>query len=226
MVGRKTTAWKKNRKLGDVYGGRKWPKLADKIFARCHGLQRPSSADTLPILIQDNPSRDFFFPVDGVESLSALAALPAADTDGITHVWLRRLKRSDYETGTMPLAEFICGSGVRLVVLYPWPRDMLLRFGQGRPRSQVLNRYAPWCTDLVQHEGEWALRWERAALRRFYVMHLLFHEVGHHVDHYQRRWSKANRAQVEEYANQYAMQWSVSEVSVFDARGDTSPGRR
>lgn len=35
---RKETAWKKNRKFGDVKGGRMRPKLADNIFNRQHNL--------------------------------------------------------------------------------------------------------------------------------------------------------------------------------------------
>lgn len=44
-------------------------------------------------------------------------------------------------------------------------------------------------------------------LRRFWV-HVLYHEVGHHVDWYGRHFSKANRLQVEEFADQYAMRFT------------------
>ncbi len=40
MQTRKETAWKRNRKLGDVKGGRTQPKITDNIFARVHSLQR------------------------------------------------------------------------------------------------------------------------------------------------------------------------------------------
>ena len=51
MQTRKDTAWKKSRTFGDLKGGRVKPKLADKIFARTHSLQRPSPGDGLPIFI-------------------------------------------------------------------------------------------------------------------------------------------------------------------------------
>lgn len=59
VQGRKETAWKKNRKFGDVKGGRKRPKLADNIFNRQHNLKCPSNSDKTPIFIVDNPSKDF-----------------------------------------------------------------------------------------------------------------------------------------------------------------------
>ncbi|MBI5531135.1 MAG: hypothetical protein HY898_00365 [Deltaproteobacteria bacterium] len=223
MLNRKSTAWKKSRKLGDVFGGRKWPKLADKIFARCHSLKRPSKGEPTPILIEDNPSRDFFFPIRGVDALAAFEGLPNQDIQGITHLWLRRLKRADYESGSAPYAEFICGSGVRVVVLYPWPKDMMLRFGPDKPRRSVLRRYGPWCQDLVFEDGVWALRWNLDALRRFYVEHLLFHEVGHHVDSFRRRFTEANKTRVEEFADQYAIAWSAAGVLELRASAEPEP---
>jgi hypothetical protein len=63
MQTRKHTAWKKNRKFGDVMGGRKKPKLANNIFNRQHNLTAPNEELETPNFIVDNPSRDFYFPV-------------------------------------------------------------------------------------------------------------------------------------------------------------------
>ena len=128
----------------------------------------------------------------------------------MTHLWLRRVKKSDFASGHHPLAEFVCGCGVRLIVLYPWPKDMLLPLGPQRPGAKLLRFYSRWCDDLVEDGGEWFLRWKLPALRSFYAEGLLFHEVGHHVDRYRRRWSRANRRRVEEFADQYAVEWSAT----------------
>jgi hypothetical protein len=48
------------------------------------------------------------------------------------------------------------------------------------------------------------------ALKNFYVETLLYHEIGHHVDWYRRHWTSANRAEREEYANQYAFEHTSS----------------
>ena len=113
------TPWKKSRTFGDVYGGRTYLKFADKVFNRAHSIERPGANDVLPIVLQDNPSRDFFFPLNADEVLAAIKGLPASHVAGITHVWLRRVKKSDYIEQVQPLAWFICGSGVRLITLFP-----------------------------------------------------------------------------------------------------------
>jgi hypothetical protein len=67
LTNKKQTAWKKSRKFGDVYGGRSKPKITDRIFRRLHSISPPTLLDKLPIYIVDNPSRDFFFPLQANE---------------------------------------------------------------------------------------------------------------------------------------------------------------
>ena len=131
-----------------IHGGRVRPRLNDAIFARAHNLKRPGMHDALPILMQDNPSRDFFFPISIHEAHQAIKALPKKDTTGITHLWLRRFKKSDYEKGSLPLAEFICGSGVRVVILYPYPNDMTMCLGQQKPSKRLQNELHRWNAKL------------------------------------------------------------------------------
>jgi hypothetical protein len=206
MRSRKETAWRKNRKFGDIHGGRTRRRLADNIFARLHSLKRPAPGVELPIFIQDNPSRDFFFPVSVEEIHEALQRVPSA---GLTHVWLRRVRKTDWEAKNKPFAAFIAGSGVRLVVLYPWPRNMLLRFGEKKPSRRRLREYARWGPELAHDEEGWFLRWDEDQLRRFYIEYLLLHELGHHADYYRTRWSKANVRAGEEFADQFAVEWSA-----------------
>ncbi len=205
---RKETAWRKNRRFSEVHGGRKYPKIPDRIMRRVHSLSLPASHVDSPTFLIDNPSRSFFFPVGEDEIRETLRRLPWTDTCEITHVWFRRIRKTDYDAGRVPFAEFMCGSGCRIIILYPWPVDQLLRFGKRRPSKALLKEYAPWTTDLVQREGQWCLRWTLDGLRDFYLKNLLLHEVGHHVDWYYRHWTAANRRQAEEEANQYAIRWA------------------
>lgn len=76
---KKETAWKKSRKFGDVKGGRRRIKIEDNIFNRAHNLKAPGSNQATPILMEDNPSREFFFPLNCQEALEALQALPSED---------------------------------------------------------------------------------------------------------------------------------------------------
>ena len=220
-MNRKHTAWKKSRKFGDVHGGRRYAKITDNIFRRFHSLQRPSPLDELPIIIQDNPSRDFFFPISPEEVLMELKRLPAEDVEGITHLCFKRFKKADYEKGEIPLACFICGSGVRAVVLYPWPMDHCLRFGSKKPSVATLHMYSPYSKKLIQTPEGWLLEFESKALKRLYTELLLFHEVGHHIDWYSRRWTKSNRKQQEDFANQYAYERTSIRSRV---NGEEQPG--
>jgi len=211
-----STPWKKSRTYGDVYGGRERRKLSDGIFYRAHSLTRPTTHDQCPILIQDNPSRDFFFPISAKEAKEAMKALPKRDFEGITHIWLRRFKKSEYEKGDLPLAEFICGSGVRVIVLYPFPTDMVLVLGDSKPSKRKLKELEKWGCQIHKKEGVWTACWSLSELRKYYINSLLYHEVGHHVDWYNRYWSSANVKQAEEFADQYAIQKTANATHVFN----------
>jgi hypothetical protein len=203
---RKQTAWKKSRKLGDIYGGRERLKITDRIFYRAHSLSPPHPQDELPIYIVDNPSRDFFFPLEREDIARELKCLPQQDLEGITHIWLRRFKKSEYNSGELPFANFICGSGVRLIVLYPWPVDLRLFISKKTPSDRQLKAYAKYTTSLIETPNGWYLEWTLIQLKNFYIEVLLYHEIGHHLDEYRRRWTPANHGIVEEYANQYAFE--------------------
>ncbi|MCB9397104.1 MAG: hypothetical protein H6510_04740 [Acidobacteria bacterium] len=227
---RKETAWKKSRKFGDLKGGRTRLRMEDNIFARAHSLARPCKGDDLPILMQDNPSRDFFFPLSVHEVLEALKALPKHDQSEITHVWLRRVRKKDFISGETPLAELICGSGVRLIVLYPWPKNMMVRIGKTKPCPKCLSEYRHWTTEILETKEGFFLKWDLHTLRHFYIQHLLYHEVGHHLDRYRGYWSPANHKQVEDFADNYAFQKTATARYVFNRiekarQADQDPGR-
>ena len=215
-MNRKFTAWKKSRKFGDIFCWRQRLKLDDNIFKRCHSLSRPAPDDELPIVIEDNPSRDFFFPLTAAEVVQALQALPKKDYSQITHIWLRRLKKTEYEVGNIPQAEFICGSGVRLIVLYPTPKDMVVKLGNKKPSRRRMNELGKWCSDISIKNGVWSAKWSLNELRGYYINSLLYHEVGHHIDWYYRQWSKANSKKLEEFADQYAMQKTATATYVLN----------
>ncbi len=215
-MNKKETAWKKNRRLGDIYGGRMRLRHDDNIFKRAHSLKAPNPGDELPILIEDNPSRDYFFPLSGSEVKEALFALPEIDYEGITHIWLRRIKKSDYEAANKPLAEFICGSGVRLIVLYPWAKTLVQEYGTKKPSQRLVKELTKYGAKLSNKAGAWVAQWELEGLRKYYIEVLLYHEVGHHIDRYYRHWSKANCKEIEEAANQYAFSKSSTATYVFD----------
>lgn len=213
MKNRSATPWKKSRTYGDIHGGRMRRRMTDNIFARAHSLQRPVPGQALPILIQDNPSREFVFPVSVEECAAALRALPAGHAEGVTHIWLRR-RPARMSHSAAALAEFICGSGVRVVILYPWRADGRLYVGRSKPPAQSMASYQRFGAQVSCDRGRWYVSFTPADLKRFYIEHLFCHEMGHHVDWYGRRWSRASVRQAEEFADQYAVQWGPDAMAL------------
>ena len=219
---RLSTPWKKSRTYGDVYGGRKRRRMTDNIFARAHSLQKPAPNQQLPILIQDNPSKNFMFPVTVEEFAQALYGLPESHRSDITHIWLRRHPNHNRQ-GNSHLAEFICGSGVRVIIIYPWRIDGRLFMGRNKPSGTVISQYLRFGATVLFEDGSWYIHLSISELRKFYIEHIFCHEVGHHVDWYHRQWSKANARKVEQYADQYAVLWGA-DASAWQITPDKSEG--
>jgi len=216
MRNRKETAWKKSRKFGDVKGGRKRPKLADNIFSRQHNFLPPTKGQETPIFIVDNPSRDFFFPVSVDEIKQILSKLPKEHTDNLTHIWLKKIKKKDYEKDNYLQGSFICGSGINLIVLYPFPRDLVMRFDK-KPSPKKLKWYAPFSTNLIHEKNQWYLKWTTEEIKKYYLEGLLLHEIGHHIDSiYKRYWSIAYSKKAEKFADNYAVFWSNKWTEIFE----------
>jgi hypothetical protein len=214
-VERSRTPWRKSRTFGDIYGGRLRRRMTDNIFERLHSLSPPGPLDDVPIVINENPSRDFVFPATARDVLERCREMPDA-TLGITHLWLRRVSGERFET-RVPLAEFICGSGVRVIVLYPWRADLRMPFGSRRPSLAALSSFSKWTTDLRQIKGSWWLVWDAESARAYTLDYLLAHEIGHHLDWYRNRWTPANRSTTERRADSYAVQWDANKTIRTDA---------
>ncbi len=80
---------------------------------------------------------------------------------------------------------------------------MTYSFGRRRPSNSTFNDAKRFGAQIRQAGKEWVAKWDADSLRRFYV-HILYHEVGHHIDWYTRHWSPANSKHLEEAAEQYA----------------------
>ena len=205
---RKETAWKKSRKFGDVKGGRKWPKIADNIFNRKHNLSPPSENEESPIFISDNPSRDFYFPISIEEIKEFLNKLPKEHSENLTHIWLRKMSTKEYEKEGSLQGCFICGSGVNLIILYPFPKDMTMKFGKKKPQKKLLKWYSEYSPELKEESGEWKLIWTEDKIKKYYLEGLLLHEIGHQMDSfYQRFWSKGYGRKAEKFADNFAYFW-------------------
>ncbi len=206
----KETAWKKSRKFGDVKGGRRWPKIVDKVFNRMHSLLPPVQGEKTPLFITENPSRDFYFPIDESDVRKVLEKLPAEHVQELTHFWFRKTTSKDYYSLKTPQGMFLTGSNVRIIMLYPIPKDLKMALGTEKPSQKTLNWYLPFGARLINENNSYFLEWTKEGIRRYYQESLLLHEIGHLVDSlYTRFWSKSYKNKAENFANEYAYSWGI-----------------
>ena len=161
----KQTAWKKNREFGDEMGGRLRLKLDDNIFARLHSFHRPTEFDEIPILIADNTSRDYYFPVSPEEIKEELSNIPHSDI--VTHVWLRKYNKKEDN-----IVVSIWGSGVYLITLYPLLKNHSLFLGKKKPLDKDIKWYGPYAQVIEREDGWYAVFTETSA-KEFYLHRLL-----------------------------------------------------
>jgi len=102
------------------------------------------------------------------------------------------------------------------VVLYPWRKDLRLPLGASKPSQKALRPLLALKAEIIETEHQWFAKLTEQAIRQYYTQHLLLHEFAHHLDWYNRHWSKANEKQVEEFANQYAVQWASGAVEILN----------
>lgn len=224
MQTRKHTAWKKNRKFGDVMGGRQRPKLADNIFNRQHNLTAPQAGEEKPVFIVENPSRDFYFPVTVDEVKDVFARLPKAHTDHLTHVWFQKIKKKDYVDQQTFQGCFIAGSGVYLIVLHPFPVDNKMRLGKRKPTLGLLRYYKNFTTALKEDDDGWYLEWTEENIKKYYLENLLLHEIGHSIDSfYKRYWSKAASQKREHWADNYVAVWADQVRTTYEPYEEGAP---
>jgi len=214
MRSQKHTAWKKSRKFGDFHGDKSRPKITDKIFNRLDSFSVPGPHDSTPILVEEIPSSDHYFPLDGAECLEALSVLPEIDRDGVTHLWLRRPTTRDRKNGH-PHVQFICGRGVRLIVLYAWRQDFRLCLGRRKPSGKSAKEYQRFAGKVFQESGKWCVEFTEDGVRR-YTEYLLLDIVGHHAHWFHDKWSQASNRGMQESVRQYAMSFSREGTDVLD----------
>lgn len=218
---RKETAWKKNKKFGEIHGGRMRLKCADGIFNRKHNLFPPTEDQEKPLFIVENTSRDFYFPITVDEIKVTLKKLPKEHTEYLTHIWLAKVKKSEYLKDDTWQAQFICGSKVYLIKLYAVPKDNKMLFGQAKPTTKQLSFYKQYCKDLHHDKNGWYLQWTTESYKKYYLEKLLLNEIGHSVDYmYQRYWSKTSSKQTDDFANNYAIFWGNSIKQTIEQEND------
>lgn len=164
---RKQTNWKKNRELGDKMGGRQRLKLKDNIFASEHSFAAPSEFDEVPIYLKDNTSRDWYFPIDVNDIKGVISSYPIDKISFITHIWMRKhLMKKEC------IGEWICGSGVYLITLYPISIDNKHYFGKEKPSQKEIREYERYAS-IKEDEDGWYAQFTEESAKKFYLEDVL-----------------------------------------------------
>lgn len=204
MAHEKKASWQKNKALGGAISGRSHLATADKVFDRVLSLEMPHPNDTLPLFITDTVPKDLYFPIEEADIRDALDKANANDTAGLTHIWLRRPRASEFRSGRIPLAEYIALEEIALIAFYPWPNHMLMPLTK-KPSDAILNRYKRWKPSLTSHKGKWQLQWHADLVRDFCLTELVKHMLAVHTDFRQKHAARESTKRIElpvQYANQ------------------------
>jgi hypothetical protein len=101
--------------------------------------------------------------------------------------------------------------------LYAFPRRRLEWRRKGLPRPHVLQEYERAGALFRQDGDEVVCLFDRSALKTFYLRDVLIHEIGHHVDRFNRR---RGAKKAERFAH-----WFVREHGFRRANRTTEPLR-
>lgn len=179
MPREKQARWQKQQPL--AVSGRSHLANADKVFERAAGLTLPHAGDTLPIYLIDTIPKDLFFPFEEGQIADEFSKMPASDAEGISHIWLRRPRASEFRNGRIPLSEYIAWGNIALIALYPWPTTLRMPLTK-KPTDQILNRYRRWAPRLTSHKGKWHLEWTAEHAAEFCIGELVRHMVSVHAE--------------------------------------------
>jgi len=115
------------------------------------------------------------------------------------------LKQTEWQEFDLPLVEFICGSGVRVIILYPWHKSMKFSWSKKLDAKRI-KAFSSCGIELKRNASNFYVKPTMQQLQNYYIRVLLFSAIGCHVDWYNRHWSKANRKSSNDFVHQYAMQ--------------------
>ena len=160
---KKHTSWKKNRKLGDIWGGRLRNKMEDNIFKRFHSFAKPSIFEEVPIILKENPSKNFFFPIS-IDDIHQTFL-----TEKYTHIWFRKVKQKDYELGKVDISEHITGSGVKLLIIYAFSKDLKLRYGFTKSQNRRKHLLEKFDAILKQDILGYYFQFTELNLKKYYL---------------------------------------------------------
>ena len=191
-------ATRRSRKIGLTQGGRvKHGHAREKrsrLFPQSTWEKLSVESDSL-LVVRENPSRAYIHPASPAEIRETLGRLSTDLTEDIRAVILRRVPKVDEKNLVEARKQHSC------VILNAFPRDLRMVW-RTKPTRAALSHMGPWCNRWLEDAGVWVLQWTADEIRRYYLYHLLLHEVGHF-----NGWFSSRRRR-EDFAENFALEWA------------------
>lgn len=176
---------RRSKKIGLTQGGRV------KAGTPMEKWSRLFSPDTWEILskqnlpkwnvIKENPSRSYYHPCTAEEIHFILKKLPEDFTEDINAIVLKRLTKRDEEYGVEARKRW------HIIILNSFPKTNLLEW-EKPPTIDQRKHFQVWSSNWIKKNRKWYLKWTKEQVKRYYLYHLLLHEIGHFNDYIYGRW--------------------------------------
>jgi hypothetical protein len=176
-----------------AFGTRLSDRPAKTPFDAPERWHEPRGRLTPKILVQ-HPGNEYVHPVTPAEIRERLAMLPRQYQGFVDVIQLSRMTR---KRELFPLYGLQWGTAL---YLYPIEMSLVETYVRApRPQQEIEARMygGRW----EYENGLWRLYWTTETIRDFYLNNILIHEVGHAVDHRNRR-----AADRERFANWFAIE--------------------
>ncbi len=170
-------------RIGDIKGGKARPKLVDNLLNNKNKLLPPVEGKN-PIYIIGNLTNEYYFPVTKDDVKKALKKLPTSHVENLTHIWLRKLPKKSAEGNINCQASYIRNNEINLVVIYPFPKDLKMRFGVIKPTNDVLEWYKAYQPNLIKEKHDWFLKWEASQIKKYYLDDLLYQGLNDQMTYF------------------------------------------
>jgi hypothetical protein len=189
---------RRSRKIGRTQGGRvkdgrpveKWSRVFSPTIWR-----RLSEGHAGILVLRENPSKGYVHPCAPEQVLEVIGRLPPGTTRFIKAVVLRRLPKSDEE------ACIEARRRCRCIILNSFPSDLRMVWRKIGPSDR--KHYGRWCNNWITGGGKVILQWDLASLQRYYLFHLLLHEIGHFTQPF-----TTSTKMKEDIAESFALTWA------------------
>lgn len=198
---------RRSRKIGKTQGGRVSDGKAREKWSRTftHDLWQRLSQRKEPgyIVHRENPSRKFFHPVNETEIREVIGRLPPDLSRKLKAVLLSRQHETDLTEDVIEAQRtWYC------VILFAFPRSMEMIWPKSPAPAWGIRHYRPWCSNWSERDGYAILTWTIPEIKRYYLYHLLLHEIGH-INQPSFHARRRREAFAENFALEWARRWEI-----------------